>query len=104
MKIGIKVFLLFIAFAVAVNTLNFVVAFLPQLSIVFAIGCSLGAVWGAFHQHGHGKPLFYGVIEGALWLPKKAFELTIGLCKFVMATTLSRALCALVSIPIARST
>jgi len=68
MKIGIKVFWLFIAFALAVNMLNFVVAFLPHLSIVFAVGCSLGALWGAFHHHGHGKPLMYGAIEGALWL------------------------------------
>lgn len=83
MKIGIKVFLLFIAFSLAVNMLNFVVAFLPHLSIVFAVGCSLGAVWGAFHHHGHGKPLFYGVIEGALWLPQKAVELTLRLWKFV---------------------
>lgn len=91
MKIGIKVFLLFIAFALAVNMLNFVVAFLPHLSIVFAAGCSLGALWGAFHHHSHGKPLFYGMLEGALWLPKKAFEITIGLCKFVFKFVMSAA-------------
>lgn len=83
MKIAIKVFLLFIAFSLAVNTLNFVVLLLPQLSVVFAVGCSLGALYGAFSSYSNGKPMLAGVIEGALWLPKKALDLTIGLCKFV---------------------
>lgn len=81
MKILVKIFLLFIAFSVAVSLFKQIALFLPQLSIVFAIGCSLGAIAGAFHHHGHGKPLMYGAIEGGLWLPKKTFEITMAICK-----------------------
>lgn len=83
MKILAKIFLVFIAFSVAVSMFRQIAMLLPQFGILFAVGMSLGAVWGAFRHHWHGKPLLYGAIEGASWLPKKAFEITMAICRGV---------------------
>ncbi len=83
MKFIFKIMLVFIAISAALSVAQHLVLLLKPLSAVFAAACAFGAAWGAFRHHGHGKPLLYGAIEGASWLPKKTFELIMVISKFV---------------------
>lgn len=79
----VKIFMLFVAFSVALQVFAHLVAFLPTVAGIVGVASAVLGVMGAIKHHTTGKGAAHGFFEGVLWLPGLIWRAILAIVGFV---------------------